>query len=267
MKRNYMDLTTGPLDGMWLTGFIPMASHFGIFDGEEQVGYFCVNDEGCLLQFHVERSHQIQSPKIFESVVSKFDSNSEDAITTDTRTSTITGAFASTAEPQYLSLCLDRFPNFQVNALMYVHDQNSCRSTKTSSAMLPPIRSRQLSKAVDFAVAAIAAPAEWLTDYYKNLIDRKELYGVWKNDQLVAAGESRRRDEYQPEYADVGMMVAKSERRKGLGTQILKLLVAQNHSKGLKTICSTERSNIAAQKAISRAGFRPYHRIVHFSES
>lgn len=29
LKEGYIQQCTAPLDGMWLTGFVPMAAHFG----------------------------------------------------------------------------------------------------------------------------------------------------------------------------------------------------------------------------------------------
>ena len=111
---------------------------------------------------------------------------------------------------------------------------------------------------------SIGAPEEWLTDYFSNLISRQELFGLWENDRLLATGESRGYDEYQTEYADVGVIVAEPERGKGLATQILKQLVSMNEAKGLRSICSTEKTNLGAQKAIRRAGFFASNRIVRF---
>lgn len=130
-----------------------------------------------------------------------------------------------------------------------------------------PVDLAQLPQAIDFAVASIGAPEEWLQGYFSNLIQRQELFALWKNGRMIATGESRGYDEYQTEYADVGMVVAKSERGRGLATQILNQLVALNEAKGLKSICSTEKTNIAAQKAITRAGFFANHRIVQFQKT
>ena len=122
----------------------------------------------------------------------------------------------------------------------------------------------EVSEAVDFAVASIGASAEWLNGYFTNLINRQELFGVWENGRLVATGESRGYDEYQTEYADLGVIVAESERCRGLATQVLKQLDAMNKANGLKSICSTEKTNVAAQKAIGQAGFFASNRIVQF---
>ena len=126
------------------------------------------------------------------------------------------------------------------------------------------VDSAQLPQVVDFAVASIGAPEEWLSGYFANLIDRRELFGVWENGQLVATGKSRGYDEYQTEYADVGVIVAESERGRRMATQVLRQLVAMNEASGLKSICSTEKTNVAAQKAIGRAGFLANNRIIQF---
>nr|WP_242065921.1 hypothetical protein [Moritella sp. F3] len=31
LKFQYLDSTTEPLDGMWLCGFLPMATHYGFY--------------------------------------------------------------------------------------------------------------------------------------------------------------------------------------------------------------------------------------------
>ena len=69
LKKQYMRQTTAPLDGMWLCGFVPMATHFGLFEDNQLAGFFCVNDEGYLLQFFVNHDLQSQSSQLFESIV------------------------------------------------------------------------------------------------------------------------------------------------------------------------------------------------------
>ena len=255
LKQQYIDQATAPLDGMWLCGFVPLASHFGFYDNEQLVGFCCINDEGYLLQFHLCPDNQDQASLLFDSVLTQKNSPIEK----------INGAFANTAEPQYLSLCLDSFPIFKVHTLMYQLDKNS----KTVQAQAPILQltvvtSEQLSELVDFAKTSTGAPAQWLTGYYTNLINRQELFGFWQNGRLSAAGESRGYDKYQTDYADLGVIVDASMRGQGLGTKVLKQLITITEAKGLKPICSTEKTNLGAQKAISRAGFFAGNRIVQF---
>lgn len=257
MKESYVAQAVAPLDGMWLDGFVPMARHFGIRVDEELVGYFCINEEGYLLQFYLDHRCQSLSTEMFEQIVARDDSG----------TGQIKGAFVSTAEPHFLSLCLDHFSKFEVNALMYQQNRGFEKPKRGDFVSLISVESTQLSQTVDFAVENIGAPAEWLTGYYENLIDRNELYGVWKNDRLVATGESRRKDKHQTECVDIGVIVARSERGKRMATKILKQLASRNKDSGLRSICSTERTNHAAQKAIVRAGFSASNRIIQFHAS
>lgn len=254
LKKQYVQDATAPLDGMWLCGFVPQASHFGCYEGNELVGFFCVNDEGYLLQFFLNENCQNQSPQLFQSILR------EDGLPFGR----IKGAFVSTAEPFLLSLCLDCFSKFEVNTLMYRLDGGIRKQSQENALPITTVDSSQLTEVVDFAVANIGAPADWLTGYFTNLINRHELFGVRENGQLVATGERRGYDEYQTEYADLGVIVAESQRGRGVATQVLRHLVAVNESKGLKSICSTEKTNVAAQKAIGRAGFFASNRIIQF---
>ena len=254
LKQQYMQHTTAPLDGMWLCGFVPLTRHFGFYEDRELIGFFCVNDDGYLMQFFVQPRYQQRASPLFASII---DGDDQPA-------GAIRGAFVSTAEPRSLSLCLDRFTRFDVNALMYQHEGATMAPSPEVARTLTLVDAAQLSQAVDFAVANIGAPAAWLRGYFTNLIHRRELFGVWDHGKLIATGEARGYDAYQTDYADVGVIVAKAERGQGLATCILKQLVAINDAKGLKSICSTERANIAAQKAIARAGFFAGNRILQF---
>ncbi|PHS12909.1 MAG: GNAT family N-acetyltransferase [Blastopirellula sp.] len=257
LKQQYIDQATAPLDGMWLCGFVPLAAHFGFYVNEQLVGYCCVDEQGHLLQFYLSPIHQHQSAALFEAMLRQQHS----------AMGKISGAFVSTAEPQFLSLCLDHFPTFKVNALMYQRDnlsENSNRQSSEETLPLTPITSEQLSEAIQFAHTAIGAPESWLASYYGNLIARQELLGLWRAGQLIATGEIRGYDQYQTSYADLGVIVAEPERGQGLATQILKQLATQTEAQGLKPICSTEATNIAAQKAIAHAGFFAGNRIIQF---
>ena len=122
----------------------------------------------------------------------------------------------------------------------------------------------QLEEAVEHCIASIGAPREWLAGYLGGLISKQELFGAWDDDELIATGESRLSDENQAGYADLGVIVAPSQRGRGLATRVLQELVARNDGLGLRSICSTESGNRAAQTAIRRAGFRARNRIVQF---
>jgi len=255
LKQRYLSQTTAALDGMWLHGFVPAASHYAWSEGEQQRGYFCVNDDGYMLQFFVDPRFRSKEAELFNHVA-----RGESAV------GVIKGAIVSTAEPHSLSLCLDHFRTFEVNAVMYQLDASEDERTHSDAASTPlaKVTSSQLPDAVAFAMAEIGAPQDWVTGYYANLIDRGELYGVTDHGRLVATGENRRRDDLLAPHADLGVVVAQSQRGQGFATKILTTLVGMNGREGVRSICSTESDNHAAQKAITRAGFVARNRIVRF---
>ncbi|MCG7550167.1 GNAT family N-acetyltransferase [Pseudoalteromonas sp. Of7M-16] len=256
LKTAYFNASTSPLDGMWHFGFVPMAEHFGFYEGENLVGYCCINSEKYLLQFYLSELANTLPSDLFTSII-----NGESAAIGEVK-----GAFASTAEPQYLSLCMDGSAAHSVNALMYQFCEDKA-VREVNEIDLNLADDGQLSLLVDFAFEAIDAPKEWLTSYYTRLISRNELWYWVRNGSVVATGECRLFDEYQTQFADVGMIVSTEHRRQGLATRVLKQLVMIAKKKGLKAVCSAESSNIGAQKAIYKAGFTALNRIVQFDFS
>ncbi|GGI84682.1 GNAT family N-acetyltransferase [Shewanella gelidii] len=251
LKRQYFEQTTAPLDGMWHFGFVPTSSHFGFYEDDTLIGYCCINADGYMLQFYLSPTADIQARELFTLIAE------QNSLVVDS----IQGAFVSTAEPHYLSLCLDNSTSFKVNALMY--QQVAPYASESASGLdLTLANQDQLAEFVEFAVSNIGASAQWLSEYFSYLIKREELWGYWKEDQLMATGECRLFDEHQTEYADLGMIVAESERGQGIATRVLIRLVSIANERGLVPICSTESGNLGAQKAILRAGLKPLNRII-----
>lgn len=254
LKQQYFALATAPLDGMWHFGFVPMAAHFGFVEDDKLVGFCCVNAEGYMLQFYLSPFSISPATELFGLISQQL----------SREIGAVKGAFVSTAEADYLSLCLDNSSTFKVNSLMYHQRDTSARQVNRSPLDMSLATSEQLEAFVAFAAANIGAPEQWLTGYYGNLINRKELWGYWVSKQLIASGECRLFDDYQIEYADLGMIVVGSERGKGIATQVLKSLIHKATARGLSPICSTEQGNIGAQKAMQRAGLTSSQRIIQF---
>jgi RimJ/RimL family protein N-acetyltransferase len=238
---------------MWHFGFVPMAKHYGFYVEQSLIGFCCINDEGYLLQFYIEPNFQVFSQELFTLI-----SQNNSSIIGEVK-----GAFVSTAEHNYLALCLDNSMSFKVNALMYQH-KSALSEDSIEKINMQLACAEQLSEFVNFSVINIGAPEQWLTQYYGNLIARNELFGYWHKGQLLAAGECRLFDQYQTEYTELGMIVAQSARGQGIAKKVLNYLIKHANNLGLKAICSTESSNVAAQKAIAHAGFSSAHRIVQF---
>lgn len=255
LKKQYLEETIAPLDGIWLFGFISKASHFGMFINDEIVGFFCINDDGYMLQFYLLPELWEESGTLMHQIL-----HQEHILVPK-----VCGAFTSTAEPGFLSLCFDHFPSFNVHSLMYQLPENDTfKEIGEVEYQLEPLTEKHLGDVVEFAKSNVRAPQGWLSGYYGRLISRGELFGLWQEGRLLAAGESRSDDQIQVEFGDVGLIVDRSVRGQGVGTRAMKELIHITRLKGLQPICSTEKDNIGAQKAITRAGFVAKNRIVQF---
>jgi len=248
LKAEYRSTITAPLDGMWET-FTGMAKHFSIGGCNDNTGYCAFNDEQKMLQFFA--LPPANAPAAFRQSLAELK---------------VSGAVVSTAEPAFLALCINHQTSVSEHAIMYhLADGTDCSDGLFPDEMtLRLMKLPDLKTAVDFAAKTIGADAGWLEHYFGGLVTRGELYGLFDGSALVATGECRP-SATQPAFADVGMIVGTDQRGKGLATNMLRSLIEESKSRGLKPICSTECSNIAAQKAIAKAGFTAYHRILEIT--
>ncbi|MCL1048288.1 GNAT family N-acetyltransferase [Shewanella abyssi] len=251
LKGQFFALATAPLDGMWHFGFVPMSDHFGFYEDQALVGYCCINADRYMLQYYLSPLAKTRSRELFTLIAQQ-----NSAVI-----GTVKGAFVSTTEPEYLSLCLDNSTKFVVNSLMYQLSTASITNSdvEINMALATP---EMLVPLVAFAVESIGAPEQWLTGYYSNLIQRQELWVSLKGEHIIATGECRKFDDYQTDFVDLGMIVAKNERGQGIATKVLGYLINVATRQGLKPICSTESDNVGAQKAMVRAGLVSNNRLI-----
>lgn len=245
LKQKYLGQLSAPLDGMW-ESFATQADHYAILQGDTTIGYGVINPGQQLLQFFVLDGHD--DCRIFEGMLGNLK---------------IIGAFVATCDVRSLSLCMDHQKSISVNALMY----HANSSPVPNDATFPPhsnlqmVETSELGSATSFAVETLGQDPGWLESYFSERIARKELFGLWQAESLIATGECRLSDS-QPPYADLGMIVARDFRGQGIATAILQRLRKRCHDHGLRAICSTDSTNLAARKAIERAGFVSHHRIL-----
>ena len=245
LKQQYIQHLASPLDGMWQT-FAAMADQYVISCDDKIVGYGIINADRKILQFFVPNA------AIAEAAFDQFLIRHN-----------VTGAFVTTNQVDYLSLCMDYQISTTVNALTYrVNDLEKVKAaTFLPNADFRLAKQSDLNTAIKFGCQTLGTDPTWLTDYFSERINGKELFCLWVDDLLVATGECRPSSEH-PLYADLGMLVGHANRRQGLATRIMQHLIIYCRERGLRPICSTERGNIAAQKSIIAAGFIRHHRIL-----
>lgn len=253
LKAQYLQRLVAPMDGMWEAGFINPGPHWEIKIDGVQAGYYAANDEGTLLQFYVQPAFERDAKALFDHVIA------QDALTQVT---------VSTIDPAFLSLCLDVQKDISVHTYLYeIHTDVAPSHSEADGLGFRLVEAAELDRTVAFQQACLGGEQDlsgWLQGYSANLIERREIYVLCREDEWLGLGECRKSDT-QDGISDVGMMVAPTQRGKGWATYILTQLCALCKEQGQHAICSTTVENIGAQKAIERSGFLSRHRIMNVS--
>lgn len=239
-----------PLDGYWEKAIIAGAPHYRILVNGRATGYFAADEKKRLLQFYaVERVDEL-----FTAVIER------EGVET---------AVAGTNDPQFLSLCLDRQKAVAVNTYLF-HDVYQV----TPDLPAYPEAEFRLSAAAEleqllafyerndeFEDSEAIANSGGQRNFIQSLIANRGSFGLYDGDALLGVGECRI-SASQPPYADIGMIVDKEYRRRGLGTAILAQLKAHCYSQNAVPICSCAVENSASRKTIEKAGFVAAHRML-----
>ena len=244
-KAEYTRQLSHPLDGMWMT-FMSFGTHYAILNGKTLAGYSIVNEEGMILQFNAFKPGVAQ--EMFRQVLAALP---------------IKGAHVATFEGMFLSLCMDHHEQAESGTLLYQLDKPGITSSVNppEGTTFAPLAVNDLDTAVSFGVSSIGADADWLRGYFADLISKGELFGLRREGTLIATGECRI-NASRANVVDLGMIVSPEHRGQALGTTVLQLLLQRCAEQEMQPICSTETGNMAARKAIERAGFVATHRLL-----
>jgi len=232
--RLYSNLTA-PIDAMWEQLYIASSQHHLIQEEGSTRGYCCVTSENCLVQLYLEESYCYNMKHTVQELLDL---------------EIITCARLSSNEPIAFNACLSLAKSITPNTLCYQHtnlpiDINAeCNIAIATAADISDIKlflKEQVGMDDTFG-------------YTENLVSRKEIFVIKDAGQLIATSE-RRISDTQPQFSDLGIIVHKSFRGKGIASDIMQMQVNRVLEEGRSPICSTTVDNVASQKAISRAGF------------
>lgn len=248
-RDDYLRTLVAPMDGMWESTVIAHATFWEIQDREQRVGYFCIGSNQKLLRFYLRENYLDRAQEIFYWIISTY--NIQHAIT-------------STIEPLYFSLCLDVQRNITIHSYLFRDNQFRDLSSGLTESLFRKAEKRELDDMVRFYQANTEGSGEWIEAFLNAHLNREELFVLYDQQTLVAAGECIPSPKQLP-YADLGMVVARSYRGRGVGSFLLTQLKMHCYKEGWKPICSCEASNHASRKAIEKAGFISEQRIVQIT--
>ncbi len=246
LRDDYLRTLVAPMDGMWESTVIAQATFWEIQDREQHVGYFCLGSSHELLRFHLWENYLDRAQEIFHWMIS---------------TCSIQHAMTSTIEPLYFSLCLDVQRTIALHSYLFRDNQPRELSSGLSKSLFRKAEKSELDDMVRFYQANTEGSGEWIETFLNAHLNREEVFVLYDQQTLVATGECIP-SQKQPPYADLGMVVARSYRGRGVGSFLLTQLKNHCYEAGWKPICSCEASNHASKKAIEKAGFMSEQRIV-----
>jgi predicted acetyltransferase len=224
-----------PIDAMWELLYISSAQPYLIENEDHTIGYFCVNDEGCLLQLF-----------LLEEFLSKMD----EVVVNLISSGLIRSASLSAIEPVSFNACLNHSESIQANTYCFQHSNKPID--------LKPDYFLELVSIDDIpTVKAFLKEQIGMDDtfgYTENLVLRKEILMVRESDLIIATSECRLSDS-QPDIADLGIIVNRDYQGQGIATQVMKMQINRVLKANRKPICSTTVDNQASQRMIGKAGF------------
>jgi predicted acetyltransferase len=234
------------MDDMWEEAIIGVSNYYRIVLDNNDVGYFCLDDENILLQFFVSDKFLSESKEILEFILDGYK---------------IKEGFISTIDIRSLPLFLDLNKEVHTHTLLYKDNFDINKSSPFDGIEIKVASSLDLQNIIDYYENKAVIQGSWLRPYCVNLINKQQLFIFTINNEIIGTGE-RRISESQKGYANIGVTVSKDYRKKGLATYILSYLKKECYKYELKPICSTTVENIGSQKAIQNSGFIAYHRIL-----
>lgn len=246
-QRAYLASLAAHFYGMW-EAFATMSNHRGIRSAGKRAGYFCVNDEGQLLQLYVAAPFEAAAAELFAAVVARDE---------------VKGAMVSTADPFFLGLCLDHQKVIRVHTYLYQdHHPGESALAEGTEATFETMQIGELDVIVELQRYSLDQdPGDRLVGYLENMIARRQLYALRLDGEVLATGEVRVSDS-QPPFADLGVITMRRHRRRGLAPHVLRRLKQLCYDRDLVPICSTTVENAAAQRAIQKAAVRTLGKVV-----
>lgn len=251
-RKDFLHSLTAPADGMWENTIIDSSNFWLIEYNGEYAGYFCMDDTLRMLQLHIKDECLFGAQSIFEYILSHYH---------------IKEAVSSTSAPLYLSLCHDFSVAAAVHSYLYTdHDRVKLEQPPTfPQSVFRQATYREEKTLIEFYKENTeGGGGEWIPLFIHQLIAAGQLFTVYDDEHILGTGECIA-SSLQKQYADLGVVVSQSHRRKGLGTYILCNLKDYCYMNHLSPICSCTYDNIGSKKAIEKSGFISKHRLLHFT--
>jgi predicted acetyltransferase len=226
---------TAPIDAMWELLYIASSQHYLIEYNKADIGYCCIDEKDTLIQIFLLEDFNYLMGKVINELINL---------------NLINSASLSSNEPIGFNSCLFHSKSTKANTFCFEHLNTAIKiNSKLNIELVSP---------EDIpAIKAFYKEQVEMDDtfgYTENLVSRKEIFMIKESDRIIATSECRMSDS-QPEIADLGVIVNKDYRGKGIATQVLQMQINRVIKANRKPICSTTLDNVASRRAIEKSGF------------
>ena len=236
LKKAWLASLTSPQDGMW-ESFRNSATDFGIVKENEMIGYAAIDENHQLLQFYLLPKYLPKGAAIFKTFIDELKINT---------------GIVGTNNPDYLSIALNFVKELKVPTYLF---RNTFEVTiEEKEDLLKACQAKDIEKIVHFCHYSTGAPKDWLVGYIGGLVEKKEIFSLENNEEIIGTCEVRK-STTAPAFADIGMIVSPDYRQKGYGTYLLNTAKNIALKWGKIPICSCEKDNVGSLKAITNCGF------------
>lgn len=238
----YKENLIAPMDDFWEYAILRKGHFVSLYYADILIGFIILNQENELLHYECFEKNYIKERTLLAYVIKTFN---------------IKQLYLQTYDVRKKELFMDICNSYEVVGIFYELD----RLFKIS---VPYIKQRLATLAdlpliIEFADTDHHTDADWLQQYFEELIEKRGVYLFFKDNVVVGLGEIRVRD-HQGCVAYVGMAVSKKYRKQGIGTHILSYITNEAVKRGLKPVCGTDHENLSSQRTILKVGYYPYHR-------
>ena len=211
------------------------------------IGYASKGEGNQLLQFYISPKYLLKGEVIFKELINKLK---------------IKAGIVGTNNLSYLSIALGFVKHLAIHTYLFRNNYEVFIEEKEGE--LKDCEKSDLERIVNFFHNSMGAPKEWLVNYVGKLIEKREIFFLENKDEIIGTCEVRI-SRTAPKFADIGMVVSPSYRRKGYGTYLLYKAKGIALERGKIPICSCEKDNIGSIKSINNCGFVSIYQLLTIS--
>ncbi len=224
---------------------MPDAASYEIYDDSKLVGYALVSSEKTIIEFHIDPAAKALADEALSQLVS---------------VSKATNALCKSFDDLFFASCSNLNWRFEPGGLLYRRFEKSSKTLST----IPnePATTEDINTILEMHDRFFDDVSEILSYLEPNA----RLFKYHLQNELIGCGIIKQINAGLDFY-DIGYVVKKSHRQKGIATHIAVHLKEYCLAKGWKPVAGCNINNIASQKTLQNAGFISEHTILNFSKS